>query len=207
MRSENRGKMDIASDIEIPIGVERYALLSPGITRCHFIGPLLAVLGSAVSSVAAPVIAGATALGSAAVSTAGAIGSTALAGAGALGQAIPQVIGGISSLAKAAGPAAELFGAGYGVYQSIEQQKIQKKALEIQAGQYATAARMSQEALAMRGVAPPIQTLPTRGEAYPSQAEQKREFYMGPPEPTGAIDLWSYAPLVLIALLLLKIVK
>jgi len=197
--------MDIASDID---RLEfSYSLPDPGRSQRYFIGPLLAILGSTIATVATPVIAGATALGSAALSTAGAIGSTALAGAGMLGQAIPQVIGGISSLAKAAGPAAELFGAGYGIYQSIEQQKAQKKALEIQAGQYATAARMSQEALAMRGTAPPIQTFATQGQAYPSQAEQKRDFYMGPPEPTGAIDLWSYAPLVLIAFLLLKIIK
>lgn len=164
-------------------------------------GPLI----GGISAVAAPVIAGGAALGSAALGAAGAIGSTALAGVGALGQAIPAVIGGISGIAKAAGPAAELFGAGYGIYQSIEQQKMQKRALEIQEGQYVTAARMSQEALAMRGTAPPIQTLATQGQPYPSQAEQKREFYMGP-EPERALDLWSYAPLVLIAFLIWKVV-
>lgn len=197
------------ADLELEF---RGALFEPGITQCHFIGALLGALGSAggailgtAGAVAAPVVSGAAALGSAALSTAGAIGSTALTGIGTLGKAIPAAVGGLSDLAKAAEPAAELFGAGYGVYQSIEQQKMQKRALEIQSKQYPTSAQMSAEALAMRGTSPPIQTLPSLAQPYQASAEDqgeaKREFYM--PTETGG-DLWVYAALAVLVILLIK---
>lgn len=194
--------------------MEHYGPLYRGITGHHTIGPLLAVLGTVASTalavgstVAAPLVAGAGALGSAALSTAGAIGSTALAGAGVLGKAIPAVIGGIGPVAKAITPVAELFGAGYGVYQSMEQLKMQKRALAIAEKQYPTSGQMSQEELAMRGLIPPIQTLPALAKSFQpeDQAEAKRRFYMPPEEPGP--DLWTYAPIALIGLLLWKVVK
>jgi len=175
-----------------------------------FLLPLLAGIGGAlgtaasiVGSVGAAGLGAAGAVGSAALGTAGAIGGAALGTAGAIGGAaiggITSVVGGLGTLATAAKPAAELFGAVYGTMSSIEQAKVQKRAQALAEKQYASSAQISQEALELRGTQSPIETVADlmlgQGAAATGEAAQ------GGAEKAGVIEqLGPYLPLLAIGL-------
>jgi len=164
-----------------------------------FLAPLLAGIGGAigtaasiVGSVGAAGLGAAGAVGSAAIGTAGAIGGAAIGG-------ITSAVGGLGTLATAAKPAAELFGAVYGTMSSIEQAKVQKRAQALAEKQYASSAQISQEALELRGTQSPIETVADlmlgQGAAATGEAAQGRA------EKAGVIEqLGPYLPLLAIGL-------
>lgn len=105
--------------------------------------PAAAALGAVIGgigAVAAPAIVG---IGSTAAGIAGTVGATAAAvpaivgKAGAavvgLGTSIPAAVGGISGVAKGLAPAAELFGAGVGIYSAVTGVQQKQKALDVAA--------------------------------------------------------------------------
>lgn len=189
------------------IDVTGYSLWSTAWPQVHqfewlstLLEPVVAAVGGALTTAGS--IAGS--VGAAAVGTAGAVGSAALGTAGAVGQAaiggVTSAVGGLGTLATAAKPVADLFGAGYGVYRSIEQAKAQKQAQAIAAKQYPTSAQLSQEALQLRGTQPPIET-------YASQmlgqgAAATGELAQGEQGKGGIIEqLGPYLPVLAIGLI------
>jgi hypothetical protein len=189
------------------VDVTKYSLWRTVWPRVHqwqaFLGELVGGIAGAVSGALTTAGSIASTVGAAGVGAAGAAGSAAIGTAGAIGGAaisgVTSVVGGLGTLATAAKPAAELFGAVYGTMSSIEQAKVQKRAQALAEKQYASSAQISQEALQLRGTQSPIETMADlmlgQGAAATGEAAQ------GGAEKAGVIEqLGPYLPLLAIGL-------
>jgi len=160
-------------------------------------GSILGTVGSAGLGIGGAI--GSAALGGVG-GIGGAIGSAALGAGGILGS-IPSLIGGLGNLATIAKPVSDLFGAGYGVYSSVEQLKAQKEAQKKAKKESVRLAQIAQEQLRQPIVESPMKTyanlIPMPSAPWPEQPAP----VAGPVTEKAAGGLPEYLPLVLLAIL------